>query len=317
MTDVTFGYLLPTQEAAGANSDRIEDLLQLGTEAEQSGFDTVWLPDSPFQYGLPDPLLVISALAGRTQRVTLATGVLLAALRQPALLAQQLASLDAIASGRLRAGFGLGFPSPESKRQFAAAGVAFQTRITRLEESIDLMRSLWSSAGRPVSFDGQHVSVRDLVLSPTPARRGGPQIWLAGAGASALRRVGRLADGWLPYLADPAAYAEGWRRVQSAASEAERPDLPIPGLYLTIALDDSPSVAGERLRTIVQQWYGRPFEQVASLQAMFAGRPDGLRAHLEPYIDAGARHVVLRIADEPRRGLEAVADAIQHLAALT
>jgi probable F420-dependent oxidoreductase len=313
MSGLSFGYLLPTQEAVGENSDRIGALLELGVEAERLGFDAVWLPDSPFQYGLPDPLIVLGALAARTHRVTLAPGVLLAGLRQPTMLAQQLASLDALAGGRLRAGIGLGFRSPGSEHQFATAGVAFDSRVARLEESIALMRLLWSSPGQPVSYDGTYVSVHQAVLSPAPAQTGGPPIWLAGAGPRAERRVGRLADGWLPYLPSAPAYREGWQRIQDAAIESGRSHPPLPGLYLTIALDDSSSVARERLRTRVEGWYRRPFEQVASLQAMYAGTPEGLGVHLEPYLDAGLKHVVLRVADEPQRGLEAAATAVRNL----
>jgi alkanesulfonate monooxygenase SsuD/methylene tetrahydromethanopterin reductase-like flavin-dependent oxidoreductase (luciferase family) len=313
MSLLTFGYLLPTQEATGDNSARIGALLELGTEAERHGFDTVWLPDSPFQYGLPDPLLVIAALAARTHRITLASGLLLAALRQPALLAQQLASLDALTSGRLRAGFGLGFPSPESKRQFQTAGVPFANRGALLEEAVALMRALWSTPGQPVSHRGQHVRVDDLSLSPAPARTGGPPIWLAGAGARAERRVGQLADGWLPYLPNPRDYAEGWKRIQEAAAAAARAHPPDAALYLTVSLDGSESIAFRRLRTTVEGWYRRPFEAIASLQAMYAGTPDGLCAYLEPYFNAGLEHVVLRVADAPERGLETAARAVRMM----
>jgi probable F420-dependent oxidoreductase len=313
MSPLTFGYLLPTQEAAGSDGARIGDLLDLGVEAERLGFDALWLPDSPFQYGLPDPLLMIAALAARTQRITLATGVLLAALRQPALLAQQLASLDALSGGRLRCGFGLGFKSPESQHQFESAGVPFASRVALLEEMVELMRKLWSEPGRPVSFEGRHLAVRELVLSPAPARTGGPPIWLAGAGPSAARRVGRIADGWLPYLPNPADYIDGWTRVQQAAADAGRSEPPTPGLYLTVALDRDESVARERLRRTVEGWYGRPFEMLSSLQAMYAGTPEGLGAHLEPYVSAGLSHVVIRVADEPARGLAAAGDAVRLL----
>ncbi len=315
MSDLTFGYLLPTQVATGDDGGRSGELVELGVQAEQLGFDTVWLPDSPFQYGVPDPLIMLAALAARTKRVKLAPGVLLAGLRQPALLAQQLATLDALAAGRLLAGFGLGFPSPESERQFAAAGVQFASRAARLVESIELMRLLWSSPGRPVSYQGSHVSVHDLVLSPAPAQQGGPPIWLAGAGARAERRVGRLADGWLPYLPSASAYAEGRRRVTNAAAEAGRQP-PVAALYMTIALDDSASDAQERLRTTMEQWYRRPFEQISALQATYAGTPDGLRAYLGPYVEAGLRHVVLRVADAPQRGLELAAAALGQLTAM-
>jgi probable F420-dependent oxidoreductase len=310
VTTPTFGYLLPTQDARGKDSDRIGALLELGAEAEQLGFEAVWLPDSPFQYGVPDPLVVLAALAARTTHVTLATGMLLATLRHPALLAQQLASLDALSQGRLQTGIGLGFRSPESRRQFENAGVPFVTRAARLEESLALMRDLWTAPGRPITYRGAHVSVDELVLSPAPARAGGPPVWLAGAGAPAEARVGRLADGWLPYIPQASAYAESWRRVQDAAAQAGRASPPVPGLYLTVALDDSESRARERLRTRVEAWYGRPFAQIASLQAMYAGPPEGLARHLQPYVDAGLQHVVLRVADDPGPGLQAAADAI-------
>ena len=315
MSSLSFGYLLPTQEAVGENSDRIAALLELGAEAERQGFDTIWLPDSPFQYGLPDPLIVIAALAARTHRVTLASGVLIAALRQPALLAQQLASLDALSDGRLRAGFGLGFPSPASKHQFEAAAVPFENRVAILEDAVALMRALWTSPGQPVSYTGQHVEVRDLVLSPAPPRTGGPPIWLAGAGAPAERRVGRLADGWLPYLPNARDYAEGWKRVQDAAATAGRAQAPVPALYLTVSLDESEPTATRRLRANVEGWYGRPFEMIASLQAMYAGTPQGLAAYLEPYVNAGLEHVVLRMADTPERGSHTAADAVRTLSA--
>jgi probable F420-dependent oxidoreductase len=315
MTTPTFGYLLPTQEARVRGDSPIGALLDLGVEAERLGFEAVWLPDSPFQYGVPDPLVVLAALAARTTRVSLATGMLLATLRHPALLAQQLASLDALSGGRLRTGIGLGFRSPDSRRQFENAGVPFASRAARLEESLALMRELWSAPGRPISYHGAHVEVNELVLSPPPARAGGPPIWLAGAGATAERRVGQLADGWLPYIPAPSDYAESWRRVQDAAAQAGRPRPPVPGLYLTVALDESLPRARERLRARVEAWYGRPFAQIASLQAMYAGPPDGLRRHLQPYVDAGLQHVVLRVADDPEPGLRAAADAITRHAA--
>jgi alkanesulfonate monooxygenase SsuD/methylene tetrahydromethanopterin reductase-like flavin-dependent oxidoreductase (luciferase family) len=315
MNPITFGYLLPTFEARGTNGDRLASLIDLGCEAERLGFEAVYVPDSPFQYGVPDPLVVLGALAARTTGVTLASGVLLAGLRGPTLLAQQLATLDALSTGRLRAGLGLGFGSPQSEAQFQIAGMPFATRAARLEESIALMRELWSTPGQAVTYQGTHVSVSELVLSPAPSRAGGPPIWLAGAGARAERRVGRLADGWLPYLPNPADYALGRQRVQDAAAGADRPRAPIAGLYLTVSLDRSESVARRRLRERVESWYGRPLEAVAGLQAMYAGSPEGLGAHLEPYIEAGLEHVVLRVADAPERGLEAAADAIDRVSA--
>jgi hypothetical protein len=80
-----------------------------------------------------------------------------------------------------------------------------------------------------------------------------------------------------------------------------------------VSLDRSESNARRRLRKTVEGWYGRPFEMIAALQAMYAGTADGLGAYLEPYLNAGLEHVVLRVADAPERGLEAAARAARML----
>ncbi|HYQ62659.1 LLM class flavin-dependent oxidoreductase [Actinophytocola sp.] len=287
-----FGYLLPTFERG--------DMVELGVQAEAAGFDSVWVPDSPFVYGLPDPVMVLAALASATTRVRLATGVLLAALRQPVLLAHSLATLDRLSHGRLIVGLGYGFDGPDSERQFAAAGVPFDTRVGRAIETVGILRALWT--GKPVSHAGRHFSFDELTLSPAPSRP--PQIWLAGTGAAA----GRLADGWLPYPPTPELYAAGWRRVRDGGREVTA------GLYATVALDSAEDTAQRRLRTTVQRWYGRPFEAVSARQAMYAGTTRGLRDWLAPYLDAGVRYVVLRVADDdPRRGLDALSHAIGSL----
>jgi probable F420-dependent oxidoreductase len=289
-----FGYLLPTFDDG--------DMVELGVHAEEAGFDTVWVPDSPFVYGLPDPLITLAGLATATHQVTLATGVLLGAMRQPVLLAHSLATLDRLSGGRLVVGLGSGFPTPETGRQFAAAGVPFAGRIGRLTETITVLRALWS--GKPVNHSGRYFTVDDVTLAAAPDNP--PPIWLAGAGATAERRAGRLADGWLPYLPTAERYAEGWQRVRAEGRAVTA------GLYVTVALDPSVDVARDRLRTTVERWYGRPLSMVSTLQATFAGTPAGFRDWLAPYLDAGARHVVLRAAhDDPRRGLDMLAGVLR------
>src|SRR6185312_9748329 len=124
---------------------------------------------------------------------------LLGALRAPLLLAQAAATLDQISEGRLVLGLGAGFTYPETERQFKAVGVPYEGRVGRLTETIAAVRALWSAAGEPVSFDGRHLTLEQVALQPPPFNPGGPPVWLAGAGEAAERRVGRIADGWLPY----------------------------------------------------------------------------------------------------------------------
>jgi alkanesulfonate monooxygenase SsuD/methylene tetrahydromethanopterin reductase-like flavin-dependent oxidoreductase (luciferase family) len=278
--DLRLGLLLPTFDGD------LRGHAALAVRAEAAGVDSVWLPDSPTQYRVPDPIATLGALAVATSRMTLGTGVLLAALRNPVLLAQAYATADALSGGRVVAGLGAGFGSPDSAAQFRALGAPFERRVGALVDVIAELRDRWSNG----------------TVTP-PAQAGGPPIWLAGAGERAERRVGRLADGWLPYLPDPRDYGEGLARVRTAALAAGRP-VPVAGLYITVSLDEaSASRARERLDAALRRWYGRGLDLVSAFQATYAGSAAGLAEHLAPYVEHGLQHVVIRIGDEPERHL--------------
>lgn len=308
--ELTFGYLLPTRDATANGQPDALPLISLGESAERFGFDAVWVGDSPLARPRHDALAMLAALAVRTGHVALGTAVLLPALRSALLLAQAAATVDHLASGRLILGSGAGFPYPETERQFAAVGVPYERRVARMVQTIAAMRALWARPGAPISYDGSLVRLDAVALEPPPHREGGPPIWLAGAGEAAERRVGRIADGWLPYIPSPEQYLQGWERVQESARQAGRARAPVPGLYVTVALDASAAAARRRLRHSVERYYRRSLEAIAAIQATYAGPPQGLREWLEPYLAAGTRHVILRVADEnPVRGLEAAGEA--------
>jgi alkanesulfonate monooxygenase SsuD/methylene tetrahydromethanopterin reductase-like flavin-dependent oxidoreductase (luciferase family) len=307
---LSVGYLLPTRDAVALGRPEALPLVALGERAERFGFDAVWVGDGPLARPRHDALAMLAALAVRTERVTLGTAVLLAALRAALLLAQNVATLDQLAQGRVILGLGAGFPFPETERQFQAVGVPYKRRVGRLVETIAAIRALWASSEEPVSYEGAHIRLHEVALAPAPHAAGGPPVWLAGAGEVAERRVGQLADGWLPYLPSAELYADGWQRVREAAARAGRSRAPVPGLYATVALDARAQAAERRLRRNIERYYQQPLELIASLQAMYAGTPDGFREWLQPYLAAGARHVILRVADEnAERGLEAAAQA--------
>jgi alkanesulfonate monooxygenase SsuD/methylene tetrahydromethanopterin reductase-like flavin-dependent oxidoreductase (luciferase family) len=312
---LSFGYLLPTREAIMFDRPDTAPLLDLGQHAEQLGFEAIWAGDGPLARPRHDPLIMLTALAARTERVVLATGVLLGALRPALLLAQATSTLDQISEGRFVLGLGAGFPFPETQRQFEAVGVPYTGRVGRLAETIAVLRLLWQATGEPIDYEGHHLQLSEVALQPVPYTTGGPPLWLAGAGETAERRVGRIADGWLPYLPSPQLYEEGLARVRAAATEAGRDTAPLPGLYVTVALDPSPQRAQERLASYIETYYEQPVELIAMIQAMYAGTPEGMLDWLGPYLQAGARHVVLRVADQdPRRGLKSAARARELIA---
>src|SRR6202011_2755717 len=149
-------------------------LLALAERAEGLGFDLIWVGDSLLARPRHDPLTLLAAVAARTKKAELGTAVLLPALRNPVVLAQQIATLDQISQGRYILGVGIASDVPNIRAEFVAAGVPFEKRVGRLLEGLRLARSLWS--GQPVNWDGRW-KLEHGVLSPTPCRAGGPPIW--------------------------------------------------------------------------------------------------------------------------------------------
>src|SRR5580692_5473379 len=163
------GYLLPTRERVMEGRPRTASLLELATRAESLGFDSVWVGDSLLARPRHDPLTLLAAVAGRTRRVALGTAVFLPALRNPVVLAHQLATLDQISEGRLVLGAGIASDVPNIRAEFAAAGVPFEGRVGRMMEGLRLARALWT--GKPVDWQGRW-PVQGGVLGPTPHRAG-------------------------------------------------------------------------------------------------------------------------------------------------
>lgn len=308
MARLEIGYLLPTRDQTVLGEHEPGRLVVQARRAEELGLDSVWAGDSPVTRPRADPLLLLAAVAGTTERVTLGTAVLLPALRHPVLLAHQLATLDRLAEGRLIAGMGGGFPNVNTAAQFTAVGIEFDRRISRMEESIDVMRRLWSA--ETVSHLGAHFAFADVRLAPPPARPGGPPIWLAGSGGPALRRVARLADGWLPYPPTVTTYAKEHRLIEQATTTRSV----TPALYATLCLDEDPEKARRRLRASIERYYNAPLEFVESIQAVFAGTARQAADWLNGYAAAGARHLVIRLATHDHHAsLEEFADRVLPL----
>ena len=174
---------------AGGN---FEDTIQECERAEAAGFDSVWLGEHHNSQTLyPTPLLGLAAIASRTRRLRLGTGVLLLPLYHPLAVAEEAAMVDVISGGRLILGVGAGY-APE---EFAAFGVSIKERGSRMDEAVPLIHRLWSE--EKVTHEGRHYRVTDATVGPRPVQRPRPPIWFAGWVEPAIRRAGRLGDAWL------------------------------------------------------------------------------------------------------------------------
>ena len=159
---------------------------------ESLGYQSFWLPESHFTAGaIPDPLMLLAAVAGATERIRLGTTSYLLPMRNPLLAAEQVAVLDQLSGGRALLGVGRGYASAMLRAFEVAPGEKRQ----RFEANLELMRRAW--AGEPIRTDG---APEPVVLDPLPAQRPHPPIWVAAFGPKALAQAGRLG---LPYLASP------------------------------------------------------------------------------------------------------------------
>src|SRR3954465_548174 len=183
------GYLLPTREQIMEGRNETAPLLKLAARAAALGFRSVWVGDSLTARPRHDPLTLLAAVAGQTPSLTLGTAVLLPALRNPVLLAHQVATLDRLSEGKLILGVGFASDVPNIRAEFAAAGVPWDKRVGRMMEGLRLCKALWS--GRPVDWDGRW-QMQGATVAPTPHRPGGPVLWIGGNRPSSLDRAGRF-----------------------------------------------------------------------------------------------------------------------------
>lgn len=229
-----FGILPPY--LAGKAADP-EWMLGFARHAESVGFESIYLAEhivlptvyqSRYPYSpdgripladdcpLPDPIEVLSFLAAVTDRIVLATGMLILPQHNPVILAKRLATLDVLSGGRVRLGVGIGW----LREEFAALGVAFEGRGSRTDEMIAAMRELWTAD--EASFHGAHFSFSRVVCRPRPLQPGGVSIHIGGHSNSAARRAGRLADGFQPLGLESGALAEKRAVMRAAAADAGR-----------------------------------------------------------------------------------------------
>ena len=195
--------------------------------AEALGYDSMWTFHrllvaadqrlDPVYRSVLDPLVALSFAAARTARIRLGVAVVNLPFVPPAYLAKQASTLDVLSGGRLDLGLGTGWAPAE----FAATGADPQRRGARTEEYLAVLRTLWTD--EVSSFDGGFYTIPPARMMPKPVQRSGPPVLLGGTVPAALRRAGRLADGWISRSAQNLDEIAGdVAIVRGAAAEAGR-----------------------------------------------------------------------------------------------
>lgn len=278
-----------------------EAILAQARETERLGFDSLWVGDH-LAFWTPhlESLTCLAVYAGLTERITLGVGVFLLPLRHPTVVAKAVATLDWLSGGRVIFGVGVG---GEGKKEFEACGVRVGERGRRADEGIAVLRELWTKT--PASFDGTFVRFRDVVMEPKPAQPGGPPIWIGGRSDAALRRAGRLGDGWMSYLVTPDRYRDSVAKIEVFAEEAGRrlpPDFGAGHLAFICLGPTYEDAVATATQTLSLQ-YNQPFAGLVEKYCI-VGTPAQCREQVARFLDAGVRHLVFRPACAPGQELE-------------
>lgn len=271
---------------------------KLAQATEAAGFDLLFAGDHIFTHNsIPEALTVIGWCAAATTRLVVGTGVLVLPLREPALAAKQLATIDYLSGGRLIVGIGVG---GEMEAEWRALEIPLQHRGHRTDEYLAVLQQLWT--GEPVDHHGRFRSISGVAGSPTPSQAGGPPVWIGGRGDAALRRAARY-SGWCAYAVSP-------RRLRSSIDQlrelrgGDMENFRISCVLFTAA-DQDGNKARAQMTEILSSRYDQDFDRF--IDAFCAvGTPEEVAGRIEEYRSAGVDDILLAPQVPAERFIEQV-----------
>ena len=264
--------------------DLIRDLVAVG---EEWGYDSIWLSDRVVGGRFPlEPVVALSMIAAYSDTLKFGTSVLALPLRNPVLLAKELATLDYLSKGRLLPAVGLGQEDPV---EYQACGVEKAGRGKRADEAIHVIRRLWEEES--VTHRGRFFTLNDVSIVPKPVQKPSPPIWIGGRSRAAQRRTGRLGDGWLVSQATPAEIDVGKKLIFQTASKHNRVVDEdhvgtMLGFYVASSDEKAADIASEH---VFAHRPNVPFTQYSAI-----GPPETIVKLIQDYLDAGASKFVAR-----------------------
>lgn len=269
------------------------EIREMTQAAETGELDSIWLFDHLlFRFepkatvGIWECWTLLSALAEATNRVDLGTLVLCSPFRNPALLAKMAHTLDEVSRGRMILGVGAGWHQPE----FDAFGYAFDRRVDRLEEALQILNPLLK--GERVDFDGIHYQARNCLITPLGPRPDGIPLLIGAASPRMLRLVARYADQWnTAWLGESQELAEPLERIRNACADVGRDPTT---LDVTVGVQ----VAFPDLGTT------NPMTEKP-----LSGSAEVLAQAFHSYDEAGAAHLIVALTPSGLPALERVAEA--------
>jgi alkanesulfonate monooxygenase len=267
-------------------------LVEYGITMEQMGFDSLWVWDHILlgvepSFPVFDSLTLLTAIAARTKKIKLSTGVLVLPLRNPVVLAKQLSSLDQLSDGRLLMAFAAGW----YRREFDAVGVPFEQRGKIMDENLDILKRFWTED--MVKGEWPHHKIPAGVMYPKPAQKPRPPILIGGYVDVVLKRAAVAGDGWLTYFYRPESFAKSWEKVRNFAKEAGKdPDTLLNGAQLPIMVGPSRAAVESQM----MEWLGKEWDYAAwsdsTKDSAIIGTVDECVAQLKEHLAVGVQKLI-------------------------
>lgn len=273
-----------------------ENVVNFAKKCEAMGCHSMWTIDR-IVYDNLEPLTVLAAAAGATQKIRLGTSVLLANLRHPSHVAKIISTLDFISNGRLTVG--LGFGSREN--DYKAVEIPFEHRGSRAVEQVQLMKRLWTEDN--VTHKGRFYAVENLTVGPKPIQKPHPPIWTGGSADVALKRAGTWADGFICGSSAIPDFPATWEKISGYAKAAGRDPNKINKAGLTfMAIDDDQNKAVKTVEDYVMRYYGRLRVDVANTSLV--GAPSAIIDRIGAFLSKGLDTLIIGLADPDPRQLD-------------
>lgn len=276
-----------------AETPDIDGLIRYAARAEELGFESLWAWDHVIlgvepSFPILDAVGTLTALATRTSRIRLGTGVLVLPLRNPTLAAKALGTLDVISKGRLIVGAAAGWYA----REFDAVGVSFTQRGRLFERNLDILVRLWTEERVTARVD--ELNLREAVMRPRPVQQPRPPILIGGYVDAVLRRAATRGDGWLTYFYTPDSFRRSWEKVLAFAREAGRdPSTLTATNQLAIHVGRSRAETGAAMRQWLQTEWDVAAWSESTIEHAIHGSVDECVAQLRPHLAAGVHRIVL------------------------
>jgi alkanesulfonate monooxygenase len=238
-------------------------------------------------FPIVDSLTLLTAIAARTTRIKLSTGILVLPLRNPVLLAKQLSTMDQLSNGRLLMAMAVGW----YKREFDAAGIPFEQRGRIMDDNLEILKRFWMEDKVDGEWTNHKVSAG--VMYPKPVQKPRPPLLIGGYVDKVLKRAAEKGDGWLTYFYKPESFAISWEKLRNFAAEAgKNPDELMNGAQLPIMVGKSrKDVEGPMM-----EWLNRDFDiaqgSLSTMDSAIMGTVDECVAQLKEHLAVGVQKII-------------------------